>query len=162
MAKNDITFYSSLGDGPSRKGFPVAASATFDEGDVVVVSSGSVDEAGNDPASVNGIAAMRSTDYNGDSLATGSAVTVYSGGDTDTFRSAKFATDGAGTTATPTQANAIGVLAGFTDDGTNWWVDTGTANLLVRITDVIDAAGNSVTNPITNPGTGVAVLFRFI
>ncbi len=163
MAKNDIEFHLATGHGPVRTGYPLAASATFEQGDVLAIAAaGTVDEAGDDPVTVAGIAAVQSTDSDGTSLATGTMVPINRGSDDELYRCNQFATDGAGTTVVPTQANAIGALAGFTTTGGVWFVDTGTANLHVRIDDVLDSAGNSVTGNNVDVGAGATVVFRFV
>lgn len=164
MARNDIRpFRSVQGGSDLMRGFPQAASAAFREGEPVVMTAGALAEATDDPPVVTGIAATRAVDAFGTSFATGTMATVVVGVPTQQFVCFNFATDGAGTTATPTQANAIGALAGLTLDGSgNWWVDTGCANLLVQIDEVVDSTGRNITNPTNLPGSGFGVVFHFI
>jgi len=63
---------------------------------------------------------------------------------------------------TPTQANAVGVAAGFTLLGANWGVDTTAANPHVIIEDVIDADGLSLLDDNPPTGAGDRVIFRFM
>ena len=104
----------------------------------------------------------RAVDEAGTSFATGTLATVTVGVPTQQFVCFNFATDGAGTAATPTQANAIGTLAGLTLASDVWSVDTGAANLLVQIDEVVDAVGRQITNPTNRPGAGLGVVFHFV
>lgn len=167
MARNDIRVHSAQGPNASAatRAFPLAASTGFDEGDVVVVgTAGTLDEATDDPPRVTGVAATKSTDVTSVALATGTLAPVYLADPTTQFSSLNFATDGAGTAVTggPTQANAQGELAGLTLSSGSWIVDTGCANQFLRIDDVLDARGNSLTNPNVDNSAGVRVVFRFI
>lgn len=156
MAANDFRVHRE----PSAVGFPQAASAAFREGEPVVVSSGGVTEAADDPAFVTGIAATRAVDVDGVSLATGAKSTIYMLDASTYFQTVNFATDGAGTSATPTQANAVGQVAGFSLTGGTWYVDTGAANPIVRIEAVLDARGQALGDDRVLPGTGKIVVFR--
>jgi len=141
--------------------YPVAASQTFVGGEPVVVgAAGTITECGDDPAIVDGIAAHKSTDVDGNSLGTTHQIAVYGTSSGQVYITKNFATDGAGTAATPTLAN-IGDSAGFTGPGT-WYLDTGTTNLQTEIIGVQDAAGNNLGDPNVLPGTGVWVLFKFV
>ena len=164
MALNDIRPHSaSRGGSQHARAYPMAASATFLRGEPTVLTSGALDECGDDPDFVAGIAMMRGTDVDGAALATGSPITVLELAEDQDFVCNNFATDGAGTAATPTQANAIGLLAGFTLNGSDWFVDTGCANLLLEITDVLNSQGISITNPLHSYNTtGVSVVFKVV
>jgi hypothetical protein len=164
MARNDIRPYS----GPQcKKSAPKVASGAFRQGEPVIVTSNDVTEAGDDPAAIFGIAAMDADPTAQNAMTrftqpTGAPITVYDIDDAELFQCNNFATDGAGTAATPTQANAVGVEAGLTLASGTWSVDTGTANLLVFIEKVLDARGNSIADPFVNAGTGATVVFRFL
>lgn len=163
MAANDIRPYRSVQGGSDlMAGYPQAASATFREGEPVVLTAGALAECGDDPPVVHGIAATRATDAFGTSFATGTTATVVLGVPTQQFVAFNFATGGAGVAVTPTQANAIGQLAGLSLTTGTWFVDTGAANLLVEIDDVVDSAGRKITNPTNGAGTGFGVVFHFI
>jgi len=165
VALNDIRAHSaSRGGSQHSRAYPMAASATFLKGEPTVLTSGALDECGDDPDFVAGIAMMRGTDVDGTALATGTPITILELAEDQDFVCNNFATDGAGTAVVPTQANAIGVLAGFTLDGDgNWIVDTGCANLILEITDVLNSQGISVTNPLHSYNTtGVSVVFKVV
>lgn len=163
MASGDLRPFRSPEGGVDLKFAPMAASASFLDGEVLVYSSGAVTEGTSDPSSVAGIAASRATDPNSRfPRATGTLIQIYDTDGDERFRTKNFATDGAGTSATPTQANAIGQLAGLTLASSTWYVDTGAANLHVFIEDVLDSRGNSLSDPLANVGTGVEVVFRFV
>lgn len=164
MTAHDILPYTAAGGGSDNTSdYPLTASASFSEGEpVTLAAAGGVGEAADNPESIIGIAAVRSTDADGTAQTTGTPITVYRTTDTQQFWSQNFATDGAGTAATPTQANAIGESAGLDLSGGVWTVDTGKGNLLVRIDDVIDIHGFSIADPRTPFGTANAVVFTFI
>lgn len=163
MARNDIVPFSSPRGGTYEiQAFPLAATQTFDEGDPVVFSSGALQEAGNDPATVAGIAAARATGLGGAVRATGTQIQVNVPHPDQTFKTSNFATDGSSTSATPTQANAIGATAGLTTTGGNWFIDTGAANHILQIEKVLDTAGHDIANPELSTGAGNWVVFRFI
>jgi hypothetical protein len=86
---------------------------------------------------------------------------VYGIKPTQQFRTDNFATDGNGTAAVPTQTR-IGELAGLVLTGNDWFIDTGMANLILQIDDVLDANLNSITSPNLATGAGAHVLFHFI
>jgi len=158
---HDLRHYQAPDGVIDMRSFPVTASATFLVGEpIVIAAAGTIDECGDDPASVDGIAAHSPTNIDGSAMAVGYSVTVYGTSPSQTFITKNFATDGAGTAATPALTN-IGDLAGLTGPGT-WYVDTGAANKIIQITGVQDAAGNNLGDPNVLPGTGVWVLFRFI
>jgi len=145
----------------------MASGATFTTGEPVVFDgSGFITEATTDPAGIAGIAAVPATDVDGRSLQVGTVISIHEALQNQIWVCDNFATDGAGTAATPTQANAIGKTAGLilrvVSTGNVWVVDTGAGNTIIRIDDVIDANGWSVTNPILRHGTGRSVVFRFL
>ena len=161
MAEFDFEVHHTPGSDEDRLGYPVTASQTFLAGEpVVVTAAGRLSEATDDPASVRGIAAHRSTDRNGDSFPEGQTVTVILTGDT-VFRTQNFATDGAGTLVTPIVSN-IGDPAGFTLSGDDWSLDTGTANVIAEVVAILDIFGNYIDDPNALAGDGLKVLFRFI
>jgi len=163
MARNDLVpFSSSRGGNDHIQAYPLGAAQTFDEGDPVVFSSGTLIEASNDPASVAGVAAARSSGQGGTVRATGTMIQVNQLSADQTFKTDNFATDGSSTAATPTQANAVGATAGFTVTGGVWFVDTGAANHIVQIEKVLDTAGHDIANPDLSTSTGNWVVFRGI
>jgi hypothetical protein len=163
MAVNDIrALRSPRGGSFEVAGFPLTAAANINEGEPVVVTAGAIVEAATDPVTIQGIAAGRTTDADGTVFAAGTPIPVIQTDAGQQWVCNNFATDGAGTAVVPTQANAIGVLAGLTLAGGVWFVDTGAANLLARIVDVQDAEGRSITDPNQNTGAGMAVIFRFV
>jgi len=167
VAANDIRpFASPHGSSELVTAYPIAASQTFREGEPVVFSSGALNEASDDPAAISGIAMaparLGAGDPRGTAHAAGTPISVYRAVDSALFRCENFATDGAGTAATPTQANAIGVQAGLTLNGSDWYVDTGTTNILIQIEDVRDSNGHSIANPAIVAGAGAEVIFRFL
>lgn len=144
--------------------FPLGTGAPnqFFEGEPVYLASGVLTLCDSDPAQVDGISAARSTGGFASYQVAGTLIPVYETDRTNTFRSHFFATDGAATDAVPTQANAIGQVAGIILGGSNWYIDTGATNLILYIVDVWDNEGRSITNPNDNPGAGYWVVFRFI
>ena len=159
MARDDITPYKGDGD---RISHPITASQAFLSGEPVALVAGTLSEAGDDPASISGIAATQSIRANGTAHPVGTMMTVYSAQDTQTFRARNFATDGAGTAVVPTAA-VVGDLAGLTlTGGGDWVVDTGTANLILEVLGVLDSQGQNLGDPNLLPGAGSQVLFRFL
>lgn len=163
MSAQDIRTYRADRGGKFQvSGYPMAAGASFLPGEPLVFNgSGAVVQATTDPASVIGISAYSSRDIDGNTVPTGSAISVIEPDNSQLWTCRRFATDGAGTAATPTQANAIGKTAGLTLSGSTWTVDTGAANTILRIEDVLDAFGRSVASPGLH-GTGNTVVFRFV
>jgi hypothetical protein len=172
MARDDIRPFRAVNGGTHElKTGPMAAGAAFNMGEPVVWDgAGGLTEAADDPAAIFGISAV---DASATAVsvfiryltrAAGTPIQVYDIDQDQLFICANFATDGAGTPATPTQANAIGVPAGLNLNlVTNLWsVDTGSANLICTVENVIDARANFITDPNVLTGTGVAVIFRFI
>ena len=127
---------------------------------MVVVAAGTLSECADDPAVVTGIAAHRSQDVDGVDLGVGSPVTVYRSSPGQVFITRRFATDGAGTAATPALTN-VGDLAGLDLSGGIWTLDTGQNNLVCRIEGVQDITGNNLADPNVLPGAGLWVLFTF-
>ena len=164
MTAYDIRPYDAPQGGVDfTSSFPLTASASFSEGEpVVLAAAGGIGECTDDPATVTGVSAVRSTDADGTVRATGTLISVIIPVDSQRFSCQNFATDGAGTLTTPTQANAIGESAGLSLTGVQWSVDTGTGNLIVEIDDVVDIHGFSINDPQHVPGTANAVIFRFI
>jgi hypothetical protein len=167
LAKNDIR--------PSRPGssgaqhltaYPITTGQTFEAGEVVVVAAaGTLSEAGDDPATVAGIAAGSSQGKTAagvdGSVPDGTMIPVYTATDEQVFETRNFATDGAGTAVVPTLA-VVGDQAGFTFTGGVWSVDTGTANLHVEIIEVLDEQGSPLGNQnsrTTNAGSRVRFVF---
>lgn len=162
MSRQDILHFSSPDGVTGLRAYPVTASQSFQQGEPVVVgAAGTLGECADDPASVTGIAAHRSTDVNGTDLGVGSQITVYTAGPNDTFKTRRFATDGSGTAATPTLTN-VGEFAGLDFSGGVWTLDTLKNNLICEITGVRDSAGNNLSDPNILPGAGLWVLFKFL
>jgi hypothetical protein len=160
----DIRCYREARGGRLQvSGYSMASGASFTTGEPVVFDgSGFITEATTDPASIAGIAAVPATDVDGISHLAGTVVSIHESHPNQLWVCDNFATDGAGTAATPTQANAIGKTAGLILTAGRWVVDTGAGNTILRIDDVIDANGWSVTNPLLRHGTGRSVVFRFL
>lgn len=164
MTIRDIRCYREARGGRLQvSGYSMASGATFTTGEPVVFDgSGFITEATTDPAGIAGIAAVPATDVDGISHVAGTIISIHEALQNQLWVCDNFATDGIGTAATPTQANAIGRTAGLVLRGAIWVVDTGAGNALLRIDDVIDANGWSVTNPLLRHGTGRSVVFRFL
>jgi hypothetical protein len=163
MARGDIQPWRSPTGGEERLAFPIIANATFLEGEPVrLTAGGALTTNADNPAAIIGIAAHPATDVDGTAFPAGTMCTVIGIPDTQIFRSDNFSTDGSGTPAVPTQANAIQELAGLSLAGGTWSIDTNMANLIVRIVDVLDAQRNSITDPNILTTAGQTVLFKFI
>jgi len=166
MAARDIMPWRSPVGDEERLAFPVAATQTFFEGEpLVLTAGGALNEAVDDPAAIIGIAAVPAitNTFSGASAATGTMLTVYGTADSNVFRCSNFiSTALAGSVTVPTQANAIGELAGLDLTGGVWSVSCSALNMICIIDDVLDAQKNSITNPNILTTAGVHVLFRFI
>lgn len=161
MGTHDLRHYRAPDGVVDMKSFPVTASQTFVVGEpAVVIAAGTLSECADDPSAVDGVAAHGVVNGKGVTSPVGTQVTVYGTGKDQVFITKNFATDGAGTAATPALTN-VGDLAGLTGPGT-WYLDIGAANKICQIEGVQDAAGNNLGDPNVLPGTGVWVLFRFI
>jgi len=146
MALQDIMPYRATGAGEERLAGPIAAAEAFMEGEPLVFDgAGALTECGDDPAAVDGVAAMRALDVDQAAIAAGSVITYYGVPDDQVFACDNFATAGAGAAVVPTAANAIGQLAGLSRPGDIWSVDTGAANGIVRIVNVLDVNGCSAS-----------------
>ena len=162
MGVHDLRHYRAPDGVVEMNSFPATASQTFLAGEPVqVVAAGTLSECATDPPTVDGIAAHGTTDVDGNSLGTTHPITVYGTSPNQVFISRRFATDGAGTAATPALTN-IGDFAGLSLSGGIWYVDTGAANAIIKIIGVQDIAGNDLGDPKVLPGTGVWVLFHFV
>ncbi len=166
MAKNDIAIFTQVDHGTAAA--PITTGQSFVSGEpVVVVEAGTLTECSDDPAVVSGIAygSSQGKDANGreGTVPDGKLVGFYKPGGGQLFRSSNFATDGAGTAVTPALTHR-GDTAGFTFlSATDWVVDTGTANIHVEITDVLDAHGQSLGDSnVRTVGAGVEVIFGFL
>ena len=165
MAKGDIVPFRGEF---LKRAFPVAASQSFEEGDAVIMTAGgALNEAADGPAAVLGICADPPTNalhstglvLGGTAAAAGTLVGVYIPTPEQQFRSNNFTVGG--TTTVPTQGNAINEAAGLALSGGTWSVDTSEANKVVMIDDVLDANGNSITDPNLLVGAGTTVVFHF-
>ena len=162
--RNDIRVYRQARGGHFQcSPYSMAAGATFLPGEPVVFDgAGFIVEAGSDPAAVLGIAADSSIDIEGRIRTTGSSISVIEVNPSQLWVCDAFATDGAATPATPTQANAIGRTGGLTLNVATWTIDIGAANAILTIDDVIDRGGISVTKPGFVRGPGFHVIVRFL
>jgi hypothetical protein len=158
----------------------IAGACTLLEGEPVVYDAllGYLIEAGDDNATITGIAAAPSLGMNatGEAGHLGGSATVpdatarpngtfiqfYKPVAGQIFLCSNFATDGAGTAVVPTVANAVGRTAGFTLAGGNYVVDRGCANHHVEIVAVIDANAIPLGDTLRTPGAGVTVVFGFL
>ena len=170
MAELDIVpFRSPSGGSTGVRAFPVAASQTYRHGEPLILSSNRLEEAASDPSAIVGIAAESALDIandttgglNGQPASAGTPRSVYLPVHEQTFLARNFATDGSGTSATPT-VSVIGTLAGLTKTGNTWTVDTGANSLICQINDVLDARKNSIDNPNLVSGTAKFVVVEFI
>jgi hypothetical protein len=184
MAKLNIMPYRGADQGsvmPPTERYRLNASETFVLGELVSVNAdGELTESADDPAAedVIGVAAasgdtVGTTDAMGayrkrvglfapgispNLPVTGDMVPVWEVFGGHTFIAQVFATDGAGTAATPALAN-IGDRAGFSLTAGVWSLDTGTANFSARVVDVLDVNGRSIQE---SGLTGANALFRFV
>lgn len=180
MAQFDIRVRSGCHE---IREYPVETLQSFEEGEPVVVdlASGEIEECGSDPVMVTGISATSSINgvINqgvGDTrLADNTLIGVYLPTDNTLFccnvggtlaTGNRFATDGAGTAATPTAANAVGETAGFIHitNGTEnvWVVDTGALNKHVVIEALYNSNGQNVKDPNATSTTAAIMTFSFI
>ena len=165
MAARDLMPYKSFNgaDLPKFQG-PINASESFGEGEPLTWNAqGELTEALTIPATVAGISAVQATVVDGTAFAAGTVITVYGVPDDQLFICRNYSSGGSGVAATPTAGNAIGVTAGLVLTGGTWFVDTGAANQITEIMDVIDlTTGDSISNPLISAHTAGAVIFRFI
>ena len=185
MAQFDIRVRS--GEHEIRE-YPLETGQDFEQGEPVVVdlASGEIEECGNDPVMVTGISAGSSQNA-GVAASAGLAIApdttlpdnhligVYLPTDNTLFQcnvggtlatGNRFATDGIGTAATPTAANAVGETAGFSvvTDGTEnvWVVDTGSANAHVVIEALYNSVGENIKQVGARSTTAAVMTFSFI
>ena len=162
MAARDLQFFNAMGGSEERLSYALGANQSIFEGEpVVVAASGLASECGDDPSTVDGIAAHRSRDVDNRAFTGGRRLTVNGVSPDQIFKTKNFATDGAGTLAVPDTTH-IGDLGGLTLSGGVWYVDTGTANDILMVTGVRDVSGRDVLDPLISAGTGVYVLFKFL
>jgi hypothetical protein len=74
----------------------------------------------------------------------------------------RFATDGAGTAATPTAATAVGETAGFVRASGNWFIDTGATNKHVLIEALYNSVGENIKQAGATSTTAATMTFSFI
>ena len=171
MAKGDLILPDPDDYGPFIRvdHWGLNASETFAVGEPVYLNTdGEAQESGDDPAptAFGGIAlssgdTARSSDPVGTFVRRVGQYQISGDGHTPTtndlvavavcmpgatIKCNNFATDGAGTAATPTQANAIGETAGLTLASGSYSIDTGVTagNEFLHIIDVLDANGQSI------------------
>ena len=170
MSKGDFRlFREPSGRNPSVANYGLAGSQTFEDGEVVALdATGLAAEASDDPTTVAGIAAVSSQGRTSAGLkgskAAYSNCQLYLPEYGQIFITENFATDGAGTPATPTILN-IGDTAGFTLASGVWYVDTGASNVHVEIVDLLDVNKEPITSPLNMAAVGVTpfyVLFGFL
>jgi hypothetical protein len=157
-------------------------SETFEEREVVVVdtTSGEVEECASDPTTVLGISATSTQNAVSNqgvsaTLADNTLIGVYLPTDNTLFQvnvggtlatGNRFATDGAGTAATPTAATAVGEEAGFIriTNGTEdvWVVDTGAANKHVLIEALYNSRGENIKQAGATSTTAAVMTFSFL
>ena len=160
MATGDIQFWST-----SSKEKRIAyawrnTGAEFFRGEPVTLTSGGLVRAGDDPPVVHGISTNGTRDIDNKLIASGTLMTIHEADNAQSFSCRNFATDGAGTAVTPTAANAIGKLAGFTLLGSSWVVDTGCNNLILEVEGVMTSRGFQIGAP-NAVGGAVTVVFKF-
>lgn len=182
MAKNDILPYVGTDQGtvlPAPEWGSLTAAQSFVTGEpVLVVAAGTVSEAATNPSTIDGIAAasgdtVGATDANGtfripNGLFTpGASPNLPVAGDPVPFWrvrqrrkwiAARFSTDGTGAALTTPALSHIGDTVGLALNSGNWSVDNAVANKVGKITDVIDAGGESITR---SGKTGANVIFEF-
>jgi hypothetical protein len=172
MALNDIRVRSGKHE---IREYPLETGQSFLEGEPVVVdtTSGEIEECGSDPATVTGIAATNSQNsvVTTGGLADNTLIGVYLPIDECLFvcnvggtaaAGNRFATDGAGTAATPTAANAVGEEAGFILASNNWFIDTGAANKHVVIEALYNSSGENIKQVGATSTTAATMTFSFI
>ncbi|OGR29710.1 MAG: hypothetical protein A2139_02365 [Desulfobacca sp. RBG_16_60_12] len=173
MAAYDITLYSAADECASRQGYRTnITAATFHVGEPVIVLGnvlvdGDGGPGGVDPVAIAGIALEDAVSRSNRMAALEVADTlriVELPDPNKVFVARYFATDGAGTHATPTFAGVAGVPGNLVYEATGdtWTFDTGAVNINCEGIDVLDTDGNRLGNDITPHGTGTVVLFRFI
>ena len=161
--------------------YPLETGMTFEEGEplVVVLASGEIAECASDPITVTGISATSSrarypNPGGGTALPNNTLIGVYLPIDECLFVSNvggtlatgnRFATDGAGTAATPTAATAVGRTAGFIHitDGTEnvWVVDTGAVNAHVTIEALYNSVGENIKDPNARSTVAATMTYSF-
>jgi hypothetical protein len=175
MAENDIRVNSGTHE---IRAYPVETSQDFSFGEPVVVdtTSGEVEECGSDPATVTGISATHTFNYvadpsGGTAVANNTLIGVYLPTDNTLFvvtvggtaaAGNRFATDGAGTAATPTAATAVSEEACFIRASGNWFIDTAAANKHVLIEALYNSEGQNVKDPNATSTTAATMTFSFI
>jgi hypothetical protein len=165
MAANDIRIQVQMPGGTGAG--PIDSGQTFQPGEPVVVDAdGTIDECGSDPVTVTGIAlgSSQGKDANGiaGTVANGTQISFYKPVNGQLFVTRRFATDGAGTAATPA-VTSVGDTAGFILASDIWYVDTGAANVHVEIVAVLDDNGAPLGDTtVRTTGTGTQVVFGFL
>ena len=173
LAAYDIMVYSTPDEGASRRAFRTnITAATFAIGEPVTIATNEITDSegtagGVDPVNITGIAAEPavSTSNRMQALEIEDTLRLVELPDPNkVFRARYFATDGAGTAATPTFAAVAGVLGNLVHNaGTDVWsFDTGAGNANCVGIDVLDANGASLGDDLQISGTGDTVLFRFL
>jgi hypothetical protein len=163
MASRDFMPFRTLdGSQEQRVSRGVTSSETFLVGEPIAQQSGGrAAIATTDPSTVVGIAAHRSTDVNGTSLAGDTQITLYGVGRNQLYKTRNFSTSGTGTSATPA-VTRIGDFAGLILNGSDWYVDTGANNKICEIVGLRDRNGRDISDPSHVVETIVFTIFRFI
>lgn len=158
-----MPYRSPHGGSEQIEGFPIAASQTFEEGNPVSMSGGRIEESLSDPTagSFDGVSAQSASGINLRRLpkSQGESVSVYLPVDSQLWRANNFARDGLGTAVVPDQTD-IGTVCGLILAGSTWFADSGSANALFYILDVLDSRGNPIDTPNLNTGPGAVVVLR--
>lgn len=168
MSARDFAVFNSPLGAHVRAHYARANDNAFRAGEPVFIDAdGDLDGCADAPTTIAGIALEPVGSGNGfGNYRTGAA---YAAGDLVSFIAAtsdtlfvtaagRFATDGAGTAATPTRTN-IGDLCGVSLAGGNYFLDSGEANKVAIVVDVLDSLGRSLQD--STAGTGSRVVFKF-
>lgn len=181
MALNDFLPYTAIGAGGGHVRIQWLQSGTSSPAlpgePVVVAADGQMDECGDDPASVAGIAigvpvnglsgaTLNYPFVNGlnpdRAIAAGDPLPVVVATPEQTFITARALSDGSSFATTPALAN-IGDAASLDLISGNWGLRPGGGtNQICRILDVLDAQGRSINQPGGSAGTGVYTVFKFV
>lgn len=178
MGLNDIQpWKNAYGHTAAIEWHRLDGSESFVLGEPVALGAdGDLNECGNAPTgaqflgialapasySIGGVASTKNP-RTGANFTTGDLVPVAVLRPGDCVITNQFATDGSGTAAAPTLANALGETAGLIVATGEWFIDTGAAqDDIFRIKDVLDTNKNSLQDPLYSGNTGVFVVAECI